>query len=384
MKFNFDNFIDRKNTLSLKWDKHQKNVIPLWIADTDFLSPPCMIKKLNKRIKHGIFGYTYIPKEIFEMLQYRMKKLYDWKIKSEWIVYIPNVVFGLNMCVSSFTNKKQSILLPIPIYPPFIQSIKIYNRNKINIPLFINNKRWIIDINNEKVNSQLQGNEKLLMLCNPHNPVGTVYKKNELQKYLHFAQKHDLIVCSDEIHSELILEKNTKHIPFASLSEDALQRTITLISPSKTFNIPGLGLAFAIIANNELRKIFKKKISGILPNINILSLIAVMSVFDEGEEWLKYKIQYLRKNRDILVSFINKTKMMSMFSPEATYLGWINIKKLKLKNPCQTFEKYGLGLSPGKDFGINNFIRLNFGCSYKLLQKVLKRIELFLYDFNTI
>lgn len=375
MKFNFDKFIDRYNTNSIKWSKYKDtNIIPLWIADSDFMSPPCIIKDLKKRIDHGIFGYgNDIPINLIDVIINRINSLYNWDINPEWIVLLPGVVSGLNICIRAFTNEKESVIIPNPIYPPFKYAAQIIKRKIIKIPLFVKNKRFLMNFDN--ITGNLNGKEKLLMLCNPHNPVGTVYRKKELYKQWLFAKKYDLVVCSDEIHSDLIIEPKLNHIPFASLEEDALQRTITLFSPSKTFNIAGLSIAFAIIANKKLRKKFNEVKRGIIPSVNVLAITAAESAFMKGQAWLNEQIIYLRKNRDLLVSYINKTKYLSMYSPEGTYLSWINTSKLKINNAHKWFEKNGLGLSPGYDFGDDNFVRLNFACRTKLLIEVVKKID---------
>lgn len=382
MKFNFDQFIDRHNTYSVKWDKYKKKVIPLWIADSDFRSPPCIIDALKKRINHGIFGYSNIPNSLIENIIKNIKKKYDWDIKPEWIILLPGVVSGLNICVRAFTKNKERTIAPIPIYPPFKYASEYSQINQIYAPLIIHKKRWVMDLTNNRFLSKINGKEKLFMLCNPQNPGGTVYRKKELQEHLSFAKKNNLIVCSDEVHSELILEKNIKHIPFASLEEDALQRTITLISPSKTFNIAGLGISFAIIANKELRILFNKASQGIIPKVNILAMIAADIAIKDGQEWLSQQIKYLRINRDILSLNINKSKKMFILPPEGTYLGWVNISKLKVNDPIKLFKKHGVGLSCGSDFGDSNFVRINFACTLKLLKKAIKRIKLALSSLN--
>lgn len=380
MKFNFDKYNNRYETNSTKWNKYNNQVIPLWIADSDFKSPPCIIHALKKRIQHGIFGYSDVPKRLIDSIIQRMENLYNWNIQPEWIVLLPGVVSGLNICVRAFTNEKELIIFPKPIYPPFIYASKNINRNYLQIPLNIENKRWLMNITEEILQTK-KNKKKLLMLCNPQNPGGTVYRKEELKKQLYIANKYDLIVCSDEVHCDLILEPKLKHIPFANLGEDALQRTITLMSPSKTFNIAGLNIAFAIIANKKLRDNFKKIKKDIVPEVNILAMEAATAAFNEGEDWLKEQIKYLRENRNLLISKlfeINKSFIIA--PPEGTYLAWININFLNLKNPLKWFEKYGLGISPGEDFGDKNFIRINFACTRSLLNQAINRIKIAISD----
>jgi len=222
---------------------------------------------------------------------------------------------------------------------------------------------------------QMTGKERLLMLCNPQNPGGTVYRRDELQAQLAFAQQHDLIVCSDEIHCDLVLEPGVQHIPFATLSEDAAQRSITLLSPSKSFNIAGLGASIAIIPNAELRARFDRVRRGIVPDVDILALTAAEAAWREGSAWLSAQNDYLRSNRDWLVSQVNKLTGLSLSAPEASYLAWIDARGLGVASPAIYFEKHGLGLSAGREFGDDQFVRLNFGCTRALLDEAVARLQ---------
>ncbi|PPI88196.1 aspartate aminotransferase [Candidatus Pantoea edessiphila] len=380
MIFNFDQQIERRYTDSIKWKKYEnKDIIPLWVADTDFKSPECIISAIKNRVSHGIFGYANKPTVLIETFVDYVNNKFKWKLKPDWVVVLPGVVSGLNLTVRVFTCKNEKVITPIPIYPPFINAAKLANRNQLNIPLILQNKRWVLDLDFAK--NKITHKEKLFMLCNPQNPGGTVYQYSELSEILIFAQQNNLIVCSDEIHCDLVLEPNIKHIPFASLSDDAAQRSITFMSPSKSFNIAGLGAAVAIIPNNLLRKNFIYARQGIVPEVNIIALVAAKAAWLEGNQWLQGLINYLRKNRDILVSEINSMKKLKMVSPEATYLGWIDTSNLDIDDPIFYFEQYGLGFSPGIDFGNKNFVRFNFGCTRITLEKAIKRLKHALKNF---
>ena len=227
----------------------------------------------------------------------------------------------------------------------------------------------------QALESQLNGKEKLLMLCNPQNPGGTIYTREELQQHLAFAQRHNMIVCSDEIHCDLLLDQGAKHIPFATLSHDAEQRSITLLSPSKTFNIAGLGASLAIIPDPQLRKQFNTVRDGIVPSVDVLALTAATAAWRDGEPWLQELLPYLRRNRDTLVSAVNNMPGLTMASPPATYLGWVDASALPVENPTLFFQKAGLGFSPGADFGEAKFVRINFGCTSATLNEAIKRME---------
>jgi cystathionine beta-lyase len=281
------------------------------------------------------------------------------------------VVCGLNLSVRAFTEFGESTVSPTPIYPPFRGAAKLANRAQVNLPLRLQDDRWVMNLDN----SVMQGNERLLMLCNPQNPGGTVYRRDELEAQLAFAQQHDLIVCSDEIHCDLLLSPDAQHIPFAALSEDAAQRSITLLSPSKTFNIAGLGASLAIIPNPELRARFKRVREGIVPGVDILALVAAEAAWRDGDAWLAAQLDYLRANRDWLVAQVNALPELQMAAPEATYLGWIDASRLDVANPMAYFEQHGLGFSPGHDFGDDNFVRFNFGCTRATLEQAVTRLQ---------
>ncbi|AJZ89953.1 aspartate aminotransferase [Klebsiella michiganensis] len=373
MAFNFDEWIDRRHSDSSKWNKFSENVLPMWVADMDFRSPPCILDALQARVRHGVFGYGKRPDELIEILTERLASRYQWRIKPEWLVFLPGVVSGLNLCVRAFTAASESTIAPTPIYPPFRRASELAQRTQINMPLRLKEKRWIIEP--EALATGLTGKEKLLMLCNPQNPGGTVYRRDELEQHLAFAQRNELIVCSDEIHCDLLLEPGVTHIPFATLSEDAAQRSVTLISPSKTFNIAGLGASVAVIPNPELRRKFKAARAGIVPEVDILALAAAEAAWRDGEAWLQALLVYLRVNRDKLIQAVNATPGLTMVSPEATYLGWIDASGLGVENPAEFFLNAGLGVSPGTDFGEKQFVRINFGCTAAVLDEAISRLQ---------
>lgn len=372
MAFDFNQWIDRRHSDSLKWHKYgDRDVLPLWVADSDFRSPPSVIEAIKQRAEHGVFGYGATPTGLIDITLSRLAQRYNWQIEPDWIVLLPGVVCGLNLSVRAFTEVGESTVSPTPIYPPFRGAAKLADRAQVNLPLRLQDDRWVMDLDD----SAMQGNERLLMLCNPQNPGGTVYRRDELEAQLAFAQQHDLIVCSDEIHCDLLLSPGAQHIPFAALSEDAAQRSITLLSPSKTFNIAGLGASLAIIPNPELRARFKRVREGIVPGVDILALVAAEAAWRDGDAWLEAQLDYLRTNRDWLVAQVNALPELQMAAPEATYLGWIDASKLDVASLMDYFEQHGLGFSPGHDFGDDNFVRFNFGCTRATLEQAVARLQ---------
>ena len=373
MAFNFDQRIDRRHSDSLKWNKYSdQDVLPLWVADTDFRSPDCVIDAIKTRADHGVFGYGVRPTALIETAIARFEQRYQWKVEPEWIVLLPGVVSGLNLTMRAFTRADERSISPSPIYPPFRGAAKLAEREQIHLPLRLVSGRWVVDLS--QAEALLNGKERLLLLCNPQNPGGTVYRRDELEAQLAFARRHDLVVCSDEIHCDLLLEPGARHIPFASLSEDAAQRSITLLSPSKSFNIAGLGASLAIIPNAELRARFKQTRYGIVPDVDILALVAAEAAWRGGEAWLEAQLAYLRVSRDRLHAAVNALPGLSMALPEATYLGWIDCSGLDVASPALYFEKQGLGFSPGRDFGDDHFVRFNFGCTHATLEEALNRL----------
>lgn len=373
MVFNFDECINRRHSDSYKWQKYAgQDVIPLWVADTDFRSPPCIIKALHERVDHGVFGYGTYPVALAEIFIERMRERYQWDVRPEWLVFLPGLVSGLHLAIRALTAVDEAIVIPYPSYPPFRMAARSAGRQQRLAPMRLASSRWCVDF--AGTNPAMTGKEGLLMLCNPHNPGGTTYRRDELEQHLDFARQHDLLVCSDEIHCDLILTPGLRHIPFASLSEDAAQRSITLMSPSKTFNIAGLGASVAVIPSTHLRIKFIAARTGIVPVVDVLALTAANAAWRDGQDWLVQQIDYLRGNRDLLTERLREIPGLMLAGPEATYLAWIDASGMAVADPHAFFERAGVGLSPGAEFGDSHFVRLNFGCTRFLLEQALNRI----------
>ncbi|WP_415882473.1 MalY/PatB family protein [Neptuniibacter sp. QD34_54] len=374
MSTEFDYQINRKGTASQKWEKYSdSDILPMWVADTDFMSPPAVIKALHERIDHGVFGYTNVPVELNELVIERMQNFYDWEVNSNDIVWLPGLVCGLNLACRSLGKSGDTVLTPKPIYPPFMSAPRLSDREVCTLPMQDIDGRKIIDF--DALENALTERTRLLLFCNPHNPGGTVYRKEELERLAKIIIQHDLYICSDEIHCDLILEQGLQHTPIASLSPEIAARTITLMAPSKTFNIAGLGCSFAIIGNPELRKKFINTKKGVVPDVNLLGYTAAIAAYQEGEEWNQQQLDYLRANRDYLQKEINQIPGLKLAPIEATYLAWIDVSGAKLTNPAHFFEQAGIGMSPGRDFGDNNYMRLNFGCTRSTLEEAVRRIK---------
>ncbi|GAB3526431.1 MalY/PatB family protein [Photobacterium alginatilyticum] len=368
----FEQPIDRTDSNSVKWNKYKgRDILPMWVADSDFRVPEAITLALHQHIEHGIFGYGQAPERLTELLVERMKQCYDWDIVPDWIVYLPGLVCGLNLAVRSLTEHNQGVISPKPIYPPFMSSVRLAKRPLSVAPVTLQNNRWLMDL----TQAEMTPDSKLMLFCNPLNPGGTVYRRNELLALADFAQKHDLYVCSDEIHCDLILDDTARHIPFASLNEDAAQRSVTLIAPSKTFNIAGLGASMAIIPNPDLRRRFIRAKAGIVPDVNVLAYTAAQAAYENCQPWLDQQLDFLRQQKAKVELEINAMPYLKLHPIEATYLAWIDASALPVTSPFKFFEKAGIGLSPGADFGNSRFVRLNFACRSNTLDEGLRRMR---------
>ena len=370
--FDFDKQIDRRGTNSLKWNKYKdQDIIPLWVADTDFMAPQGVIDALQQRVAHGVFGYSRPSPRLIELVIERMQQRYGWKIEPEWLLFMPGVVPGLNFGIKAWCRPEQHVITPKPVYYPFLHAPEHNDRPVSYLPMQLVEDRWLPDF--AMLEQQAQSAD-VLLLCNPHNPGGTVFTREELQRIADIAIRHDLIVISDEIHCDLLLEPDAQHIPFASLSPEAAARSAVLMAPSKTFNIAGLCSSFAIIPDSRLRFKLQQAMRGLMADNNLIGLVAAEAAYEHGDEWLQAQIEYLRANRDLVEKTLGCLPGIKIAKLEATYLAWIDVSGLKLEDPIAAFEAGGVGLSPGAQFGDKNFVRLNFGCSRTLLQQALDRM----------
>ena len=373
-QFDFDTVIDRSNTSSEKWDRYAgRDIIPLWVADMDFRSPPAVIAALHERIEHGVFGYTHPPQGVVAAVLEHLQRDFAWQVQPEWLVWLPGLVCGLNVLSKAVGEEGDEVITFTPVYPPFMSAPTLTGRTTVRVPLQLVDGRWVADL--ELLEKAITPRTKMLLLCSPHNPVGRAWTRAELQQFAEVAERRNLVLGSDDIHAGLILDEGTNHIPIATLSPETARRTITLLAPSKTYNIPGLGCSFAVISDPALRKSFTKAAGRIVPHVNTLGYTAAEAAYRHGEEWRQQLLAYLRGNRDLLAKGINAIPGLSMTHVEATYLAWIDARAAGIENPGQFFEQAGVGLSDGADFGAPGFVRLNFGCSRSLLVEALERMR---------
>ena len=371
----FDQPIDRRDTGSYKWNRYAgRDIIPLWVADMDFRSPPAVLAALHARIDHGIFGYTEPGPDLLEAITGWIGTRYHWAVDPGWLVWLSGLVQGLNLACRAVGEEGDAVISPVPIYPPFLRAPGLAGRDLIRLPLVrAATGRWEWDL--DALEAAITPRTRLLLLCHPHNPVGRAWTRPELARLADIATRHGLVICSDEIHADLILDPDTAHIPMASLDPEFARQTITLLAPSKTWNLPGLGCSFAIIPDAALRRRFQQAMAGLVTQVNLLGLTAAGAAYREGGTWLGELLDYLRGNRDLLEDWFAGQDRLHWTRPEATCLAWIDARSIDPDNPLPAFEALGVGLSDGRDFGAPGYVRLNFGCRRALLQAALQRLE---------
>jgi len=380
MPYDFDHAPVRRGTDSLKWRRYS-DALPLWVADMDFPAPEPVLAALYERVAHGVFGYGAPPDELTETIGARMADLYGWTVAPEQIVYLPGLVCGLNVVCRAVGELGDAVLVQTPVYPPFLTAPGHQDRRLITAELTAESRdrRLYYTFDDAAFAAAIGPRTRLFILCHPHNPVGRVFDIHELSRLADLCERHDLVICSDEIHCDLLLD-GRRHIPFATLAPEIARRCITLMAPSKTFNIAGLGASFAIIQNPELRRRFRQAMRGIVPDANILALHAALAAYRHGSEWLRELLPYLTANRDFVVDYVvHHLPGIHTTVPEATYLIWLDCRNAGIDgNPHRFFlDRAGVALNDGETFGPGGggFVRLNFGCPRAILAEGLERMR---------
>ncbi|AOS44443.1 Cystathionine beta-lyase PatB [Lacunisphaera limnophila] len=377
MTFDFDTVIDRAPSDSRKWRKYAgRDILPLWVADMDFAAPPAVLAALHRRVDHGVFGYAGPLPSLTEATVAYCAARYGWKIEPSWIVWLPGLVTALNLAARSMGAAGDAVLTATPIYPPFMSAPRNQGLETIMVPLAVRaDGRHEFDW--PAMERAVTPRTKVFFLCSPHNPVGRVFTRPELEQVAAFCAKHDLVLVSDDIHCDLILD-DLPHLPIATLSAETAARSITLLAPSKTYNIAGLACSLAIIPDSRRRQQFVSAMAGIVPEMSPLGYAACEAAFREGEPWRQALLAYLRGNRDFLAAFLREHLPMITMTPcQATYLAWLDVSALKLTDAGAFFEQHGVGLADGAQYGApaGHFVRLNFGCTRATLTTALQRMQ---------
>lgn len=384
MNYNFDAVIDRSNNFAAKWSEMDKkfgtnDLLPMWVADMDFKAAPCIIDALKERLDQGIYGYTTRPDSYNQSIVNWISRIHDWNIKSEWLVFSPGVIPTISVLIQEMTNKSDKIMIQEPVYSPFNSVVKDNGRELVISELVqLDDGSYVMDY--EDIEAKIK-DVKLFILCNPHNPVGRVWSKNELKKLGDICLKHNVKVISDEIHSDIIF-KNNKHIPFASICEEFEQNTITCMAPTKTFNIAGLQTSYVVLPNEEDYKILDSAFARLdIRRNNSFSLVATEAAYNHGEDWLKEFLEYLEGNVDFAIKYIEeKMPSLKVKKPEGTYLLWVDFSKLGVSDECiakALVEKGRVALNQGTSFGNSGkgFQRINLACPRSMVEEALVRIE---------
>lgn len=376
MAFDFDQPIDFTGSDSRKWRKYAgRDVIPLWIADMDFAAPPAVTEALARRAARGVFGYGDLTEQLVESFRAYCRRRYCWEVKPEWLFWLPGLVCGLNVTARAFGSPGDGIISCTPIYQHFREAAHNQGQTHQPVPLVRHGLRWEIDF--DALERTVTPRTRQLTFCSPHNPVGRAFTRAELERVADFCLRHRLVLTSDEIHCDLILD-DSPHTPIAALSPEIAARTVTLMAPSKTYNIPGLGCSVAIIPDAALRQRYESAAAGIVPDVNLFGLVAGEAAWRQGEPWRQDLLAYLRGNRDFLQDFVaRELPGVTMTPVEATYLAWLDVSALQLDSPQKFFEQHGVGLVEGAIYGAprGHFLRLNFGCRRATLAEALARMK---------
>ena len=380
MSFNFDTTPERRGTDSQKWQKYAgRDVLPMWVADMDFETAPVIVEALRRRVEHGIYGYARPVKSTVDAVVGAMEARYRWRIDPSWIVWLQGLVCGLNVAARAFAQEGDEILSLSPVYPPFTTAPRNQGRVSRSVPLALDSaaRRWEIDW--DALERAVTPRTRLFIVCHPHNPIARVWSRDEVSRIAQFCARHNLLICSDDIHCDLLLEPGAVHEPFGIVAPGEAARTVTFMAPSKTFNVPGLGTSFALIPDPGIRTRFVKACAGIVAEVNALGYVACEAAYRDGEPWRVALVEYLRGNRDFLEGFVaRELPGVRIEAPiQATYLAWLNIEALRLQNPVRHFEDGGVGLSDGVPFGAapGSHVRINFGCPRSTLALGLSRMK---------
>lgn len=374
MNFDFDTLIVRRGTGCIKYDRRPE-LDPFWVADMDFASAPCILDALHQRIDHGIFGYAQAHEGLNDAILAYLRDRRGATVPLDQIVHLGGLVPALSLAGRAFCKPGEAIMTCTPVYPPFLGVHHDAKVELITVDHVLKNDAWSFDW--DAMETAVTPSTKVFLLCNPQNPLGRVFPKSEIERLAEFCEAHDLILVSDEIHCDLVFDETaTPHVSALNLPERFADRCITLLSPSKTWNIAGLGYAYAVIPSDSVRRKFTAARGHTLTEINALSYYAAEAAYRDGEPWRRELVDYLKQNRDILVEFINsRCPGLSVKPGDATYLAWIDASALGHKNPALHFEKNaGLFLSDGNFFSWPQHVRFNFGCPRVRMLEGLEKI----------
>jgi len=384
LKYDFDKVVDRTGTESLKWVYPRKvlkveDAIPMWVADMDFEAPPAVVEAIRNRAAHGVYGYPLIPPSFWQAAIGWLKRRHGWEIRKDWMAKTPGIVPALNYSVRAFTKPGDGVIIQTPVYFPFYHAVENNSRRVVRNPLQFDGRRYTMDL--EDLERKLDEGSRMLILCSPHNPVGRVWTRDELEALGRLAKERDLVVVSDEIHADLVYSSHRHHV-LAALSSDLADRTVTCIAPSKTFNIPGLSTAVVIASNPKLLGAFKDETERAGFELGqVFGIVGFEAAYSQGDDWLDELLPYLEANVDFMEKFLEeRIPGVRLVKPEGTYLALLDCRGLGLEPGALNdffLKKARVYFSDGTLFGEEaaGFVRINFGCPRALLVEALERIE---------
>ena len=380
--FNFDEIIDRTKHHSAKWGAVDGDVLPMWVADMDFRSPPSAIDAMIARAEHGVFGYTFDPPKLKEVVVERMSRLYDWEITPEDVLFSPGLVLALCATCSGFGEPGDTVLIQTPVYGSFFKAVRANKKFSSNIAMqYVCDDAHTFHYENDYDEFEMVARDpqcSIHLQCNPQNPAGFIYSRAELERIAEICLRHKVLIVADEIHSDLILQG--EHVPIATLDEEVAQNTLTMIAPSKTYNLAGMACSVLIAQNKEIRETMAAALQSISAHVNIMGYEAACGAYSGGDEWLRQLLLYLKDNCDFAINYIRRhMPQIKTTVPEATYLLWMDMRDLPIDGDVTAFcrEAAGVAPSPGEFFGEagEGFVRLNFGCPRSTLVQGLERLR---------
>ena len=362
---------------SAKWAKYRGgDILPAWVADMDFAAAPPIVRAVEQRARHGVFGYSEPPARLAETVAEYFFRKWRWQISPEWIVWSPGLGVSIHTVCRMAGAPGDDILTPSPIYHVFRKAPAPAGRNRVDVPMTLGaDGQWRLEI--DALEAAAGPRARVLQLCNPHNPNGKIFTRDELAALAEFCERRNLILSADEVHADLILDETARHHCVAALDESVASRCVVMQSPSKAFNVAGLNFAVVVIPNPDLRRRYRETAAGqVISHLNPFGLAAAQAAWGgECDQWLREAVAQLRKNRNEIASAAARWRGVEMPRLDSTYLAWLDVRGLHLENPPAHFEAHGLGMSPGEVFGDAGFMRLNFGCPPKTLREIIRRFE---------
>ena len=380
--FEYEPPLDRQGTSSEKWEKYAgRDVLPLWVADMDLPTAPFVLDAVRERLEHPILGYTAPPARMVEAFVAWLHRCYGWRVDEEWLVWIPGVVPGFNVAARAVATGALDLVVPAPVYGPILTVPANVGLRGVVSSMALNRGRWEMDM--DDLAARMSSATAAILFCNPQNPTGRVYDRDELEAVAELALRNDAVLISDEIHCPIVLAQTKRHVPIASLSPEIEARSISLFAPTKAFNFPGLNAAVAVIPDQALRERYELVGTGLISVHAPLAFAALTAAFEDDSGWLDEQNAFLARNARRLEAAVADIDGIRTTTVEGTYLAWLDVSALGLPDAAAAFEEHGLGLHAGEEFGGPGFLRFNFGCPRSTLEQAIGRLAKAAAEFAT-